>query len=32
MSALLEVSHLVKRFELRRPISSRLGRRPAPGA
>ena len=28
--ALLEVTNLVKRFELRRPVSSRLGRGPAP--
>ena len=30
MSHLLEVSNLVKRFELRRPVSSRLVRTPAP--
>ena len=30
MTALLEVANLVKRFELRRPLAARLGRRPAP--
>jgi oligopeptide/dipeptide ABC transporter ATP-binding protein len=30
VTALLDVTNLVKRFELRRPASSRLGRRPAP--
>ena len=30
MTSLLDVSNLVKRFELRRPLSSRMGRRPAP--
>ena len=29
-ATLLDVENLVKRFELRRPVSSRLGRRPAP--
>jgi oligopeptide/dipeptide ABC transporter ATP-binding protein len=30
VTTLLDVSNLVKRFELRRPLSSRMGRRPAP--